>query len=121
MSLRTALRHAFASQAELEADDERLESRKFGCTPVANLPDRHRVTVNGVLRSVTLRPREGVAALEAELYDGTGTVDLVWLGRREIAGIDPGRRGAFEGLVCDIDGRPTIYNPRYDLQPRPGE
>ena len=121
MSLRTALRHAFASQAELEADDERLESTKFGCTPVANLPDRHRVTVNGVLRSVTLRPREGVAALEAELYDGTGTVDLVWLGRREIAGIDPGRRGAFEGLVCDIDGRPTIYNPRYDLQPRPGE
>jgi len=121
MSLRTALRHAFASQAELEADDERLESTKFGCTQVANLPDRHRVTVNGVLRSVTLRPREGVAALEAELYDGTGTVDLVWLGRREIAGIDPGRRGAFEGLVCDIDGRPTIYNPRYDLQPRPGE
>ena len=121
MSLRTALRHAFASQAELEADDERLESTKLGCTPVANLPDRHRVTVNGVLRSVTLRPREGVAALEAELYDGTGTVDLVWLGRREIAGIDPGRRGAFEGLVCDIDGRPTIYNPRYDLQPRPGE
>lgn len=121
MSLRTALHHAFASQAELEASDERLESAKAGCTAVADLPDRRRVTVNGVLRSVTLRPRQGVAALEAELYDGTGTVDLVWLGRREISGIEPGRRGLFEGLVCAIDGRPTIYNPRYELQPRPGE
>ena len=121
MSLRTALHHAFASQAELEADDERVESTKVGCTAVADLPDRHRAIVNGVLRSVTLRPRQGVAALEAELYDGTGTVDLVWLGRREISGIEPGRRGSFEGLVCAIDGRSTLYNPRYELQPRPGE
>lgn len=121
MTIRTALRHVFASQAELEADDERLESTKAGCTAVADLPDRTRVIVNGVLRSVTLRPRQGVAALEAELYDGTGTVDLIWLGRREISGIDPGRRGTFEGLVCEIDGRPIIFNPRYDLQPRSGE
>jgi DNA/RNA endonuclease YhcR with UshA esterase domain len=121
MSLRTALHHVFASQAELEADDERIESMKLGCTTVATLDDRKRATVNGVLRSVTLRPRQGVAALEAELYDGTGTVDLVWLGRREISGIEPGRRGSFEGLVCAIDGRATIYNPRYELLPRPGE
>jgi DNA/RNA endonuclease YhcR with UshA esterase domain len=121
MSLRTTLHHVFASQAELEADDERLESTKIGCTSVDQLDDRKRATVNGVLRSVTLRPRQGVAALEAELYDGTGTVDLVWLGRREISGIEPGRRGAFEGLVCAIEGRPTIYNPRYELLPRPGE
>ncbi|HEY5516546.1 MAG TPA: OB-fold nucleic acid binding domain-containing protein [Pengzhenrongella sp.] len=121
MSLRTALHHAFASQAELEADDERVESTKVGCTAVVDLPDRARVTINGVLRSVTLRPRQGVAALEAELYDGTGTVDVVWLGRREISGIEPGRRGSFEGFVCAIEGRPTIYNPRYELQPRPGE
>ena len=121
MTIRTALRHAFASKAELEADDERVESTKVGCTAVADLPDRSRATVNGVLRSVTLRPRQGVAALEAELYDGTGTVDLIWLGRREISGIDPGRRGSFEGLVCQIEGRPIIYNPRYELAPRSGE
>lgn len=121
MSIRSVLHHAFASQAELEADDERIESRKVGCTAVADLPDRARATVNGVLRSVTLRPRQGVAALEAELYDGTGTVDLVWLGRREISGIDPGRRGSFEGLVCNVASRATIYNPRYELLPRPGE
>ncbi|NMR19386.1 OB-fold nucleic acid binding domain-containing protein [Cellulomonas fimi] len=121
MSLRSALQHVFASQAELEADEERHESAKAGCTAVRDLPDRRRSTVNGVLRSVTLRPREGVPALEAELYDGTGTVDLVWLGRREISGIEPGRRGSFEGMACTVVGRSTIYNPRYELQPRHGE
>ena len=46
--------------------------------------------VCGTLRSVTLRPRAGVPALVAELYDGSGTVQVVWLGRRQIAG-HPGR------------------------------
>src|SRR5919112_1352636 len=119
MSMRTALHRALASQAELEADEERSESIRYGCTPVCDLPDRRRATVHGVIRSVTLRPREGVPALEAELYDGTGTLDLVWLGRREISGIEPGRRGSFEGLVCGVEGRRTVYNPRYELQPRP--
>ncbi|WNB84436.1 OB-fold nucleic acid binding domain-containing protein [Cellulomonas sp. ATA003] len=121
MDVRSVLQRALASQAELEADEERTESHKRGCTPVAEVPERRRATVHGVIRSITLRPRQGVPALEAELYDGTGTLDLVWLGRREIAGIEPGRRGTFEGLVCGIDGRRTVYNPRYELQPRPGE
>lgn len=121
LDMKGALHRALASQAELEADEERTESIRYGCTPVAEVPERRRATVHGVIRSVTLRPREGVPALEAELYDGTGTLDLVWLGRREIAGIEPGRRGTFEGLVCGVEGRRTVYNPRYELQPRPGE
>ena len=121
LDVKGTLHRAFASQAELEADEERTESIRYGCTPVAGLPERHRATVHGVIRSVTLRPRQGVPALEAELYDGTGTLDLVWLGRREITGIEPGRRGTFEGLVCGVDGRRTVYNPRYELLPRPGE
>ena len=74
-----------------------------------------------MLRSVTLRPREGVPALAAELYDGSGTLDLVWMGRREIAGVEPGRRLRAEGLVCVVDGRRTLFNPCYELRPRPGE
>jgi len=121
LDVKGALHKALASQAELEADEERTESNRHGCTPVSELPERRRATVHGVIRSITLRPRQGVPALEAELYDGTGTLDLVWLGRREISGIEPGRRGSFEGLVCGVGGRRTVYNPRYELQPRPGE
>ena len=121
LDVKGALQRALASQAELEADEERTESHRYGCTPVSELPERRRATVHGVIRSITLRPRQGVPALEAELYDGSGTLDLVWLGRREISGIEPGRRGTFEGLVCGVDGRRTVYNPRYELQPRHGE
>ena len=52
--------------------------------------DRELVTLYGTLRTVMFSPRGGVPALEGELYDGTGTVKLVWLGRRRIAGIHPG-------------------------------
>ena len=122
MSLKERLKKAVASQAEIEADEERADAhRSVGCTPVDQLADRSRASVSGVIRSVTLRPREGVPALEAELYDGSGALDLVWLGRREIAGISPGRRLKIEGLVCLVDGRKTVFNPRYELRPRPGE
>ena len=122
MTLTERLRHLAASQAEIEADEERADQvRAVGCTPVDQLPVRSRARVSGVIRSVTFRPREGVPALEAELYDGSGTLVLVWLGRREIAGVVPGRRMKAEGLVCLVDGRRTVFNPGYELRPRPGE
>jgi hypothetical protein len=79
--------------------------------------DRQRVTVTGTLRTVTLRPRAGVPALEAELYDGSGTLSVVWLGRRQITGIEPGRVLTASGLVSWNEGRPTMFNPRYELRP----
>ncbi|MFE6970500.1 OB-fold nucleic acid binding domain-containing protein [Isoptericola sp. NPDC057653] len=122
MSLRTAVQHALASADEVAADEERHEAATYrGCTPVSELSDRRRASAAGSLRSVVLRPREGVPTVEAELYDGSGSLDLVWLGRRSIAGIDPGRRIRVEGLVCDVDGRRTMFNPRYELRARAGE
>ena len=120
--LRDAWHAALASQEEVAADEERTEAaRQTGCRPVAELPNRRRAKVTGILRSVVLRPREGVPTVEVELYDGSGALDLVWLGRRRIAGVEPGRRALVEGLVCDVDGRRTMFNPRYELIPRPGE
>lgn len=122
VSLRESLRKAVASREEVEADEERVDAVKAtGCTPVAQTAERRRVKVSGVIRSVVLRPRQGVPALEAELYDGSGNLVLVWLGRREIAGVEPGRRLKVEGLVCTRDGRRSMFNPRYELRPRPGE
>jgi hypothetical protein len=122
MTLTERLKQLAASQAEIEADEERADQvRAVGCTPVDQLPVRSRARVSGVIRSVTFRPRDGVPALEAELYDGSGTLVLVWLGRREIAGIIPGRRLKAEGLVCLVDGKRTVFNPGYELRPRPGE
>jgi hypothetical protein len=119
--VRSLLHSMVASRAEIEADEERRATERTGCTAVAQLDQRSRARVSGVLRSVRLRPRQQVQALEADLYDGSGTLRIVWLGRREIAGIEPGRRIRLEGLVCYQQGRPTMFNPRYELTPRPGE
>lgn len=122
MSLRTAVRQALASADEVAAVEERTEAAGHrGCVPVADLADRRRASAAGVLRSVVLRPSEGVPTVEAELYDGSGSLDLIWLGRRTIAGIEPGRRVRVEGMICDVDGRRTVYNPRYELLAKVGE
>ncbi|QAY71241.1 OB-fold nucleic acid binding domain-containing protein [Xylanimonas protaetiae] len=122
MSLRTALRQVIASADTVAAGEERVEAAKWtGCRAVGDLPLRERGKAAGVLRSVVLRPRQGVPSVEAELYDGSGSLDLVWLGRRTIAGIEPGRRIRVDGMVCEAEGRRTMYNPRYELKPRAGE
>lgn len=110
---RTISRWANASEAE--ARDLRREFTHTGIVAIADAPDRERVHLRGTLRTVTLRPRGGVPALEAELYDGSGTVTIVWLGRRRIAGIDAGRPIEVSGRVGLQDGVRVLYNPRYEL------
>lgn len=112
--LRSGLRQ-WASQAHAEAVDLQRGVAKAGCLRVEEAPDRELVTVQGTLRTVTLRPRGGVPALEAELYDGTGQITVLWLGRRRIAGIFPGRSIRVTGRIGLHGGVRTIYNPRYDL------
>ena len=56
-------------------------------------------------------PRRNLPVLEADLYDGSGIVTLVWLGRRRIAGIEPGRNLTVRGRVALREGR------KVDLQP----
>ncbi|WP_432507676.1 OB-fold nucleic acid binding domain-containing protein [Kineococcus arenarius] len=112
---RRALQRFTASESDLAAEEAQQEAVRQGGTPCRAIPNRTRACVCGTLRSVTLRPRGGVQALEAELFDGTGSVSLVWLGRRSIAGVEPGRRVKARGLVADDDGQRVIFNPGYEL------
>lgn len=121
MRVRAALDRLLASQPEVEAAEERRTTAHEGTSAIADVAARHHAVVSGVLRSVTLRPPTDTPALEADLYDGSGTLRLIWSGRREIRGIEPGRRLRAEGRVATVDGRKTMFNPRYELRPRPGE
>jgi hypothetical protein len=114
--LRGFLRRLTSSKAELEAEELQRTSGSEGATPIKACAARRRACVAGTLRTVTLRPRGGAPALEAELYDGSDVIDLVWLGRRRIAGIEPGRLVRAEGLVSFQDGRKVMFNPRYELR-----
>lgn len=111
--LRTTLSR-WANQDHEEARELRKESRASGVVSIADAPDRDRVTLQGKVSTVTLRPRGGVPALEAELYDGSASLTLVFLGRRRIAGIAPGVPVRVEGRIGNDR---VMFNPRYQLRP----
>ncbi len=112
------LRRWLPSADEVEADELRERARDLRCMAVAEAQLAVPVTIGGTLRTVTLRPRVQVAALEAELYDGSGTVTLIWLGRRVIRGITPGRSLTATGRVTRQTHRTVMFNPTYELLPR---
>ncbi|MBO0885263.1 MAG: OB-fold nucleic acid binding domain-containing protein, partial [Mycobacterium sp.] len=56
------------------------------------------------------------ASVRAEFFDGTDSVDLIWIGRRRIPGVSPGRRILVRGRVGDREGRKVMYNPYYELR-----
>lgn len=106
----------WASPNDLEAKELQTQSARAGCCAIAEAPNRQAVQLHGSIRTVTLRPRGGVPALEAELYDGSGVVTLVFLGRRRIAGIEPGRALKVIGRVGLQDNVRLMFNPRYELR-----
>ena len=86
------------------------------CLPVAECRRGEMVRLRGSLRTLTLQPRGGVPFLEAELRDEAGdALDIIFMGRRQIPGIVPGREVIVEGRLTSDEGRRTMYNPRYEL------
>lgn len=115
--IRRAVTRLTASDEDLAAEDLAVECASVGATPVVRCGLHERVCVAGEVRSLTLRPVAGVPALQAELFDGSGSVDLVWLGRRRITGIEVGRHlVAWGRIAVDTDGRRALFNPRYELR-----
>jgi hypothetical protein len=115
--LRRALSRLASSHEEQVAAELQETVQKSGYNPVGRCSDRQRVKLRGTLRTVTLSPRAGSPTLEAELYDGSGTVTLVWLGRRRIVGVEPGRDIVVSGRIAIHDNRRIMYNPSYELCP----
>lgn len=104
-----------SSTATTEDAELRDHAARAGCELIADKNSRQVASLHGTLRSVTLRPRGGVPALEAELCDGSGTVFVVWLGRRRIEGIEPGKEITVHGRLAARDGERILFNPRYEL------
>ncbi|HEY0869930.1 MAG TPA: OB-fold nucleic acid binding domain-containing protein [Acidothermaceae bacterium] len=115
--LRRALHRLTTPEHILEAENRQEQSLEGGGTPVERCRDRAQVCVVGMLRTVTIQPRGGSPSLQAELWDGSGSVDVVWIGRRRIPGIEPGRVIRAEGRMTLRDGRRVMFNPRYELRP----
>ena len=105
------------SEAEMDAVELQEDTDKLGGTPIVDLADRRLASVCGTVHCVTLRPKVNVPALVVDLYDGSKTLNLVWLGRRHIRGIEPGTYLKARGRVTHLRGVPTIFNPAYEIIP----
>ena len=109
------LRRMLSSHQELVAGEREQEAGGAGATPIRDLQPHTMGTVQGTVSMLTLNPRSGSAWLEAELHDGTGTLKLIWMGRRVIPGIIPGVKMRVEGRITLHEGNPAIFNPAYEL------
>ena len=114
--LRRFLQRLTASEAELDAQQLQRDSAKCGAVPAGQCRRGQVVSVSGRLRTVAYTPRTNLPTLEADLYDGSDVVTLVFLGRRSIVGIEPGRQLTAKGRVAIRDDRKVIYNPYYELE-----
>ncbi len=111
-------RHRLTASTE-EIDREKLVEfcEALGLTPMTEITPRTLVRVGGEVRSVRLVPRAGAPSLEVTITDGRSATTAVFLGRRKIAGIKPGRHIAVEGVAGETGARVLIFNPLYTLLP----
>ena len=118
----TRLQTLTLENEELEAEELSQEVSPCGATAIADCPDREQVVLAGMLRTVRLRPRAGVPVLEADLWDGTGSVTVSWLGPAADPGDRrPGRRIMVRGRITTVGGHRAVYNPIYELRPGPAD
>jgi hypothetical protein len=99
----------------LDAVDLTEDAERSGAQRAAECSCGEAVEVQGRLRTVEFCPQDAEASLEAELFDGSEGVTLIWMGRRRIPGIEPGRTLRVRGRLALRDGRKVVYNPYYEI------
>ena len=110
-----AWRRLGATNAELESEARQKVVESAGASLISDLSDRQWAKLRGSITVLTMKPRSGTPWLEAEFSDGSGTVTLIWMGRRSIPGITAGRELIVSGRVSYVDGQRRLYNPLYEL------
>jgi RecG-like helicase len=86
-------------------------------TSIASCAQGDLVQIRGTVRSITLLPKGEAPRFEVAIEDDSGIMTLTWLGRRRIAGIEPGRDLTATGRMTCSGTRRRMFNPRYTLWP----
>jgi amino acid transporter len=74
-----------------------------------------KVTVEGKIRVVEIRPVERNSVLAVEINDSTGNLTAMFYGRSHIPGLICGARVRLSGSAGLKRGRPVMINPAYEL------
>jgi hypothetical protein len=82
---------------------------------IAEVSWRERARVRGRVRSLRVQPWAGTPTVECVVLDDTGGLVAIFLGRRWIAGIQPGTVLTLEGMIGEHKGQPAMINPDFEL------
>ncbi len=115
-----ALRRFLARVAD--RDEARLQDATLtwassvqGTQRIADAPSRQRVRLAGMVRRISVLPIEGTRSLEATITDGTGEVNVVFMGRQNIEGMSLGTRVVVEGVIGEQRQGRRIVNPKFEF------
>ncbi len=84
-------------------------------TPMHQLSERTRSTFAGRVRSLRVQPWSGTPSLECTLADETGSITVVFFGRRSIGGVRTGTVMSVTGIAGRHHGVLAVLNPEYTI------
>lgn len=90
-------------------------STRHDTVPIGELRWRTVARIRGKVSSMRVQPWADVASLECVVVDPTGGVLLVFLGRRQVPGVELGRALEAKGMVGESRGYLAILNPEIEL------
>lgn len=115
--LRRLTRRLTEDPQQRDVEELHDEALTTGAMRAVDCTRGQEVTMVGTLRCVETGGKGCSSGVRAELFDGTGTVTLVWLGQRRIPGIESGRTLRVHGRLGKLEnGGKAIYNPRYEIE-----
>jgi RecG-like helicase len=109
------LKSFYASDEELASYELALQAEDRGSTLIEEIERGENIQVTGIIKSATVKPNSQVPAYEVELFDGSGSLIIIWQGRKHVAGIEPGVRLEVEGRITYLSGKPCLHNPVYKI------
>jgi two-component system, OmpR family, sensor histidine kinase KdpD len=98
-------------QLSRAADPQRPET-----TRISDAHGQDRVRMTGTIISTRVIAVGSSSVYCCVLADGTGELDLLFLGRAAIAGLAAGIRCSIQGVVTARGGRLAVWNPRYQVR-----
>lgn len=116
--LRRLTRRLTEDPEQLDVEELSGEAASTGAQRAIDCHRGQEVTMVGTLRCVETNAKGCGSGVRAELFDGTDSVMLVWLGgQRRIPGIESGLTLRVHGRLGTLEnGAKAIYNPHYEIQ-----
>jgi hypothetical protein len=97
-----------------EAAMEAAFDESDGIMPIGSVKWKQKVTIEGRIKVVQVATAAG-KSLEAQVFDESGGLRLLFFGRTRIPGIEPGAKVRVSGTVGEYKGHLAVANPRYEL------